>query len=207
MAFTYPLSLPSVSPAVASIVLTMRDVIGVGESPFTLSQQIYEHAGKRWEAHVSLRKLTRADAEEWIAFLAELNGRKGTFLMGDPAGAAARGALGGTPLVNGASQTGQVLNIDGCSNSITNWLRKGDYVQLGSGPSTRLHKSVADVNSNGSGQAIISLWPGMRIAPADNDPLVLASALGLWRLATNVRSFSISDAILYGIEFDAVEAL
>lgn len=185
----------------------MRDIVAMSESPFSLSQQTYEHPGKRWEAHIEMALMTRARAEEWIGgFFAALNGVKGTFLMGDPAGATARGALGGTPLVNGAGQTGQVLNIDGCSNNITNWLRKGDYVQLGAGSTARLHKSMSDASSNGSGQVVLDLWPGFPIggAPADNAALVVASTVGLWRLPSNLREFSIDVALHYGLHFDAV---
>ena len=75
--------------------------------------------------------MIRSDAEIWLGFLLSLNGMAGSFLLGDPLGATASGNLGGTPLVNGANQTGASLSIDGCSNNITNWLKAGDYIQLG----------------------------------------------------------------------------
>lgn len=43
------------------------------------------------------------------------------------------GALGGTPLVNGANQTGTSLISDGWTASVTNVLRQGDIFTLGTG--------------------------------------------------------------------------
>jgi len=42
------------------------------------------------------------------------------------------GALGGTPLVQGAGQTGASITADGASASITNYFRKGDVIQFAS---------------------------------------------------------------------------
>jgi hypothetical protein len=202
MAIIYPITPPA--SGVARMTFRMVDVVGVGTSPYTLSDEIFEHQGKRFAVDVDVRRLERADAEEWIGgFLAPLNGRKGTFLLGDPYSLVARGALGGAPLVKGAGQLGQVLAIGGCSNNITNWLRKGDWVQLGTGSSARLHKSMSDVNTNGSGEASLDLWPGFAVAPADNAPLIFNNAVGVWRLAANERGWNVDNAIQYGINFTA----
>ena len=180
MAITYPLSLPTVKN-IANIVLTARNSIAVSTSPFTLTQQVMQHQGSRWEANVTLPPMKRSSAEEWIAFLISLNGQYGTFLLGDPSGATARGSAStnaGTPLVNGGSQTGTTLNIDGAPNSATGYLKAGDYIQLGSGSGTQLYKVLADANSNGSGQVSLDIWPALRSSPADNATVVVASAKG-----------------------------
>lgn len=94
------------------------------------------------------------------------------------------GALGGTPLVNGANQflldaavttallsaNTQTLAIDGASNSITGWAKAGDVFTIANvfavNPKTRqstgrLQEFVvtADANSNGSGQVTLSISP------------------------------------------------
>jgi hypothetical protein len=114
-------------------------------SPFTYKQQIYNHTGQRWEAECQIPPLKRDDAEEWIAWLLSMKGQGGTFLLGDPLGATARGTLGGTPVVNGAAQIGGSLDIDGCTVSVTNWLKAGDYIQLGSASTATLHKILQNV--------------------------------------------------------------
>lgn len=205
MAITYPLSLPTIT-GIANIVITARNSVAVATSPFTLTTQVMQHQGSRWEASVTLPPMKRASAEEWIAFLISLNGAYGTFLLGDPMGATARGSAStaaGTPLVNGGSQTGSTLNIDGAPNNATGYLKAGDYIQIG----TNLYKVLADANSNGSGQVSLDIWPSLRSSPADNAAVVVAGAKGLFRLSSSDASFSIDNASVYGINFSAVEAI
>jgi hypothetical protein len=148
--------------------------------------------------------MTRASAEEWIAFMLSLNGMQGTFLLGDPLGTTARGIKTGTPLVNGASQTGSSLITDGWTASQTGILKAGDYIQLGSGSSSKLYKILADKNSDGSGNATFDIFPAINTAVADNAAITIASPKGLFRLASNEMGFDLKHAQNYGIAFSAI---
>jgi hypothetical protein len=148
--------------------------------------------------------------EPWVAFLLSLKGQYGTFLLNDPNCATPRGSAGstpGTPVVKGAGQTGDELDIDGLPLSATGYLLAGDYIQLGSGASATLHKVLANVNSNGSGEATLDIWPSLRSSPADNATVTLSSAKGVFRLANNVQQWEINNMSNYGITFDCVEAV
>lgn len=205
MAITYPLSLP-MARGQAAVRFGGRAVVAVTSSPFTLADELQVHQGQAWLANVTLRPMREAEARLWIAFLLALNGMQGTFLMGDPLRTTPRGAGTGTPLVNGAGQSGQSLVTDGWTPS-TLVLKAGDYVQLGSGASAYLHAVLADVTSNGSGQATLDIWPRLRTAPADNAPLTLTSPMGRWRMASNEMRWDVRSAQLYGIDFACTEAL
>lgn len=101
------------------------------------------------------------------------------------------GAYAGTPLVNGATQTGSTLVTDGWSNSITGLLKVGDTFTIAGvyevNPRTyqttgRLQRFVvvSDVNSNGSGQASITISPAINdgsltTVDANGDPVSLAA--------------------------------
>lgn len=206
MAISFPLSLPSAG-GIRGVTISMLDAVGVGESPFTFSAETFEHAGKRWGMQVQLIPMKRADAEQWVTFFASLRGRRGTFLMGDPIGATPRGVATGTPLVKGASQTGGTLLTDGWTPGVNGILLAGDWVQLGTGLSSRLHKVLQDVTSDGSGNATLELWPGPRTAPADNEAIVVSNTKSLWRLADNTRSYDIGLMQMFGLGFSCVEAL
>lgn len=98
------------------------------------------------------------------------------------------GPLGGTPLVNGAGQTGSNLVTDGWTASAALRLRKGDVIQIAGvyavNPWTRQSTGklrnfvvTADVSSDASGNATIPLSPAIvtsgpyqnvTAAPADN---------------------------------------
>ena len=82
------------------------------------------------------------------------------------------GALGGTPLVNAASQLGSNLVTNGWSNSITNILNKGDIITLAgvnqvnpvtgtSYGSLQQFVVTANVNSDSSGNATIPIFPAI----------------------------------------------
>ena len=109
------------------------------------------------------------------------------------------GALGGTPLIDGANQTGTSITTDGWTASVTNVLRRGDIITFGSngivpntatksgggGVSTgQLQQFVvtADVDSSSTGTATINIDPSIittgafqsvTASPADNAAILV----------------------------------
>ena len=207
MTITYPLTLPVATKAIASIEIRATNAVAYSRSPFTFSGQTFAYAGQMWQADIKLKPMKRADAEQWIGWLISLRGMLGTFLIGDPTGATARGAATGTPLVNGANQTGGTLVIDGATPNVTGWLKTGDYIQLGSAGTARLHKVLTDANSDASGNVTLDIWPHLRTSPANNATVIVSSAKGLFRLSSNEQAWSINEAAIYGITFGAMEAV
>jgi hypothetical protein len=206
MGVTYPLSLPD-SNSIRGIELRAVNAVAYSRSPFTFAGQAHAYSGQMWTADITLKPMRRSDAEQWIAWLISLRGQFGTFLLNDPLGYTPRGSAGGTPLVNGSAQTGNLINIDGCTASQTGWLKAGDYVQFGSGSSASLHKVLEDVDTDGSGETTLEIWPSVRTAPADNSTVVTSSAKGLFRLSSNEQAWSVNEASIYGITFGAMEAV
>jgi hypothetical protein len=133
-------------------------------SPFNNAVQTIELTGARWKATYTTPPLTRAQRAELQAFLIKLRGGANTFNAYDPDGKTAMGTPTGTPLVNGGSQTGNSLIIDGCSAGITGWLKVGDYFSVNG----ELKMIIADVNTNGSGEATLTFEPSLRASPANN---------------------------------------
>jgi len=208
LAESYPLSLPNTD--IASIRFVAKNAVAVSVSPFTYSQQVYRHQGQGFEADISLPAMKREDAEVWVSFLLRLRGQYGTFLIGDPNGATPRGSaasVAGTPVVNGASQTGDELHVDGLPVSVSGYLLAGDYIQLGAGTTATLHKVLEDVNSNSAGEATLNLFPAIRTAPANNAIVTVKNCVGAFRLASNETSWDINTATVYGISFGATEAI
>lgn len=206
MSISYPLSLPT-NKKLARIRLTANDIVGVSQSPFTGAQQVYQYTGQFWEAEISLPPMKRADAEYWVSFLLKLNGAYGTFLLGDPNGATARGVATGTPFVNGGNQSGNELITDGWTPSVNGILKAGDYIQIGSAAAAKLHKVLDDVDTDSGGNATLTLWPAIRTPLADDSQIIISDAKGVFRLSSNSQSFSIDEATFYGITFAAREAL
>jgi len=209
MAESYPLAFPT-HTGIAKVQLSGTDVVSLSESPFTFKQQVVRHSGARWSAIISIPPVKRDNAEYWNSFLLRLRGSYGSFTMGDPNGATARGtasSAAGTPVINGGSQTGNELAIDGLPTSETGYLKAGDYIQIGGGVTSQLYKVLEDVNTNGSGEATLNLWPDLRSSPANGATVVVSGAKGLFKLSGNTAVWDIDANGFYSITFSAVEVL
>ena len=203
MAITYPLTLPP-TPGFARCRFTPRATVALSASPFTGEQQTYRHQGEWWEFDASLPPMKRAAAEAWLGALTALFGRHGTFLFGDPDAKIPLGAFTGPALVNGAGQSGNALVTDGWSAAIT--LKAGNYVQLGSGATTRLYKLLKDAAVDGLGNAVLDIFPRLRESPLDNAAIATTNCQGTFRLSAPFE-WSADELSRYGIGFGGIEAI
>lgn len=199
----YPLAWPSL--ILPKRVRFLESVaVGVVRSPFTYQTQVQKHGGESWGLEVDLPNLTKEDADVFNAWLASLRGQYGTFTFGDPDGAIPRGTALGDPVVDGANQLGDTIATTGWSVSQTGALLQGDWIQIG----TRLHKVLADVDSDGSGDASIEIFPSLLRSPTNGSSIIVRNTMGLWRLASNVQSgWEVDLSKIYNISFQAYEAL
>jgi len=204
MALSYPLAMPS-TPQFRSVQFRAKSAVGVSRSPFTYSAQVTAHQGEMWEVDVELPPMTRAQAEAWIAFIIGLNGFEGSFLLGDPAGTSPQGDWSGTQVVNGGSQTGKTLVVRGLDAFAT--VTAGDWLQLGSGSSSTLHKLVQNATADSGGEATLEIWPRLRSSPVDGAAITVNDAKGLFRLSDNTRAWGVEIAQVYGVSFSAMEYL
>lgn len=207
MAISYPLNLPEVGGLVA---FTLRDRVAVGmsESPFSFAQQVFEHQGDGWLASLDFRVLEADEEAVWTAWRQSLAGPAGTFLMGPQPARTPQGSWAASPpVVNGAHAAGlKTLQVRGGGNMT--WIA-GDFFQLGSGSSSRLHRVVQSGSIVGSPQAgAIEIWPRLRDALSDGATITLSSPKGLWRLASRVGAWTVSPDTDYQLPtLEAVEAL
>jgi len=156
---------------------------------------------------ISVPPFRRETMEPLVAFLLAMNGPEKTFLLGDPKNKTPRGSARGLAQVKGSGQTGNSLLVDGATAGTVGWLKAGDWIQLGTGASSRLYKVLQDVTSDGDGNARILIWPDLRSSPADNAAVRLENTVGVFRLANTNTAWSINEVCTYGISFSAVEAV
>ena len=208
MAISYPLALPT-HTGIAQIELRATNAVAYSRSPFTFAGQAHAYAGKAWQADVTLPSMKREDAERWVAWLISLKGQLGTFYLGDPAATTPLGSARDTDtiLVDGAVSSGDTIAIDSAPASQTDYLKAGDYMQIGTGVNRQLFKVLNDVDTDGTGSATIDVWPNVRTSIADDAAVTVQSAQGIFRLASNEQAFSINEASIYGITFGAIEAV
>lgn len=84
--------------------------------------------------------------------------------------------------------------------NLTGNLSAGDFIQLGTGGSSRLHKVLQDVSSGTS--VSIDIWPAVR---AVTTTVSYTNTKGVFRLASNETAWGINSSSVYGIQFSAME--
>lgn len=205
---TPPLLDAPTSMLAASCVMGIQHVVGSEESPFTLESQDYKWPGERWVIDFRLPPSVERDIfEEWVAFALKLKGKWGRFLMGLPNHGTPRGVATGTPLVDGALQTGGTLLTKGWTPGVTGILKQGDCVQLGTGSTARLHKLLNTPDSDGSGNATLEITPDLRYSPSDSAAIIVNNPRGLFKMTDNNVSWSIEPGPVYRYSFQAMEPL
>lgn len=80
--------------------------------------------------------------------------------------------------VNGASQTGTRLNVDGGPASVNAALKAGEYVCLLVGSNYQLVQLVEDFDSDSAGAGTLAFEPALRGSPADNAAVIVRYPFG-----------------------------
>ena len=116
-----------------------------------------------WEAQITFPPIVgTASINPWRSFIAKSRGSANDFQVRVDL-ATPQSSATATPLVNGAGQTGRTLNTDGWPLSTT-VLQAGQFVTI----NNQLLQLTENVTSNGSGVAVLTFEPPVRVSPADN---------------------------------------
>ena len=209
MPIVYPLTMPEYG--VSQYDLTYITTDAMTESPSTGSQQIQVFDRELWKLKITLgENFYQEEFDEWSSFLMSLSGRFGTFLAGDPLRLAplgnANGNSGSPEIYNNISK-GKILNLRNCTPSISKYLKRGDYIQIGTGSASRLHKVVLDVDTDSSGNCVVDIVPRLRQVYPNGQSVSLNNCRGLFRLTSNEINMQMRDLRQFGLEFEAVEVL
>ncbi len=208
MSLVYPIALPL---ELFSTTQWLTDTAtSVSTSQFTFAGQKQVFPGTRWKADVGFPTLNVEDAAPLAGFVAALNGKEGSFLLGNPAKPSPAGAaseVASSPVVDGADQTGNQLLIKNAPASIANWLVLGDLFQIGPSSRARLHIITQSASTTPTGTATLCIWPNLKRPTLDGDPISYTSPHGLFALDTNRPGWDVSAPFRYGIRFPAIEAI
>lgn len=181
-------------PAPQSVELTLRRVTGVSESPFTLSQQVYEHQGARWEMNVTYAPQTRSEVAQLQAFLAACRGRKNTFTMiVDPLATNSLSGSGDTTLGVAGTARDESITIANAG-----YLDVGDLIQIGN----YAYRVVGETSST-----VFDIEPPLREDASSGAAVDVTSPKSTFRLASDEFSISTDVSSMYRTTIACVEAL
>lgn len=144
------------------------------------------------------------------AFLMAQGGRFDSFSYVLPVGIMpAGGTWSGTPLVNGASQTGSTINLDGFTLSDPDVALAGDLIRFGT--QKKVYTVTADASADGAGAATVSIWPPLIASPGDGDAVEIHKSSGgitfTMSLQDDDLELSLDHCVQYGATVSMFESV
>lgn len=188
MAISYPRAIVS-TPGIRRNRWGLEFNEDVFESPITKTKHVNNRPGARWEGVYTLPPMTTAQAREWTAWFASLQGSTKTFFGFDPDGRDPVGIAdtgSDTPLVSGGGQTGSTLLTKGWRNTGTGLLVPGDYFQIATGSSAELKLVIETFSSDGSGNGTINFEPPLHTPPSADVTIIFNDPVGVFRNSDSV---------------------
>lgn len=189
------------SPSPSSITPRLITTRGELRSAFGGSMQRISRTGSRWAFDVVMPPMTAASALEWVNILEEAD----TCILRLPEPGITIGSPG-TPLVNGATQTGTSLITDAWTASYA--IPKGKFVGVSVSGLQYLYQTTTAVTASGAGAATLVLRPMLRASPADDAALIVnpATVEGFVTVADGALGISVN-RLVEGFSFTIEERL
>ena len=169
----------TVPPSGVSYPKNVGSLISVGQSGAVQTRSVAGQ-GITWTETWSALLASSEDVQELLVTIQDLYNTGATCTLTHyllpGSGKAANGDGGGTPLVNGADQSGTSLVTDGWTASAAVRMKAGDCFTVAG--LDVLFRATADISSDGSGDATITIEPPIVAgsSPADEALLTIASA-------------------------------
>ncbi len=174
--------------------------------PHSLKSNRRSRGSHRWAPTLVYGACLRDEYAPIVGFVDELRGQFETCTIVLPGWAEApRGVVAGAPLVNGAHAKGaQQVNVDGLALGTNNVWRAGDLVKFAN--HAKLYEVTRDANSNGAGQAALTLNCPLQAALADNEGITYANVPMTVRLVADTFDRAIRGGLLCrGFEVALIE--
>ncbi len=199
MSGTFPSTpLPS-TVTLDSITATLQDTTQSGR------RNVKQLGAQKWRINCNFPStMSREQFMPIMAFLMKQEGRYETFSFVTPDLATPRGAATGTPLVNGASQTGVSIITDGWTPSTLSMMA-GDILKFAG--HNKVYMVTDDATSDVSGNLTLNIQPPLMESPANNEALAVTSVPFTVQLADDSTSYQVSGPLLYQAALELIEVI
>ena len=169
----------------------------------SLKRQARSSNAQRWALSFGYQVMSRALLAPLYAFLLGQRGQADTFTTVLPGHTAPQGSWTGTPVVNGASQTGSSINVSGFTASQTGIAKAGDLLKFAG--HTKVYMVTADANSSVSGTATLSIQPALMQSPATNEAITSSNVPFTVARTSDSMDSGIQAGPLYSLSLDMIE--
>lgn len=130
-----------------------------------------------------------AQAALWKTMLLQLRGGVNHLAVYDVAQLVPTGTMRGTPQLVGSLSAGSVsMSIDGATASGT--LKRGDWLQIGTGVGSQLVSVTVDVTLSGAGTGTVQFEPPTRVVFADNTPVTWDKPVAYYKMTSDVPEWA-----------------
>lgn len=160
-------------------------------------------AAQRYALQMAWNNRTRAEMAPVIAFIEQQRGQYGNFTITAPLQTAPLGSWAGTPLVDGAAQTGYTINLKGFTPSAANVAKAGDFVKFAG--DAKVYRVAADASADGAGKAAVTLVQALLASPADSAAVTSSSVPFTMACASDLMESSVKTGGFYDFALDMVE--
>lgn len=192
------------SPAFAELNISSFQQTIVSKS-ITGRRQARQIGGQYWKLNAVFPPMTRAQFAPIYAFMIKQRGAFESFTVTPPVVGASQGPGGGTPLVNGASQTGRTIVTDGWPTGATlTILKAGDFIKFAN--HTKVYMVSVDATCDTNGDSTISIEPALVTSPATNTAITYASVPFTVYFENDAIEFQTDKSGFYQFELDMCEA-
>jgi hypothetical protein len=169
----------------------------------SLKRTVRTRGAQRWGMRLSWSVLNRAYLSALYAFLLAQRGQTDTFTATLAGHIAPQGTWLGSPVVNGAGQTGRSVALRGFTASQAAAVKAGDLLKFAG--HTKVYMVTTDAASDGTGLATLTIEPQLIATIADAEALVYSSVPFTVALAGDNLDTVIAPGMLYTLDIDLVE--
>lgn len=207
MSGTFPTSPKAASVSVTSLSQTLVS------TTHSFKEQRRVRGGQRWMLDLTFPPMTRAEFAPIYAFIVDQRGQAETFTYTPPVIGTTQGDSPDTdsPAVNSPDVDSEAVPVlagsstiptDGWSNSITA-LKAGDFIRFSN--HSKVYMVNADVTSDASGEADVTITPPLKANLADNDTITVYDVPFTVRLDSDSAQFDVSPSKLYNLKVSMLE--
>ena len=169
----------------------------------SLKRQARTRGAQRWAMRLSYAPMQRAVFMQFFAFLMGQRGQADTFTVKLPGHNTPQGTWLGAAVVDGASQTGRLLNLRGLTASQAAAVKAGDLFTIAG--QTKVYMATADAASDGAGKAAVTIEPALQVSPPDAAAVTSSNVAFTVALASDNLDTNLTPGIFYSLEIDLVE--
>ena len=157
--------------------------------------------GDQWSTSLAYTNRSELEGRTLKAFLVRLGGRSGRFRM-TPPDLNQLGTGAGTGLIDGAGQTGSVVNTKGWTINQTNLHEPGDWIEFNG----ELKMVVETASSDAGGLSAITIAPPLRRATNDNDTIEVTNPQAIFMLTNDGQAgWDIQSNFIHGATVSMIE--